>query len=115
MLNALLSDLPTLINVPGQPDLSNHKMLTFTHQHSEGFTYYHIVLPQDCDAPKGTIGGDLAVDEMPELWEKYQIFIELLDIEFDPEGEGECLWCSEEPVSGIKVASENDLCTPVSS
>lgn len=91
------------------PDLSNHKMLTFTHEHGEGFNYYHVVLPQDYEAPKGTIGGDAPVDDNPEQWEKYQMFIDLLGIEFDPESDDEFLWCSEEPVSGIKMASESDL------
>jgi len=85
------------------PTLKDKKMLIVTHQHSGGFETYLMVVPGDFEAPKGTIGGDESVGEHPDLWEKYQLLISYLGINFDAEDSGDFLWCSEESFSDIKV------------
>lgn len=88
---------------------SNPKLLTITHEHDEGFTFYHLLVPNDYEVPKGTVGGDAPVDDDPELWEKIQVFIRMLDIDFDEDSDNEFLWCSEEAGENIKIVGKKDL------
>lgn len=91
------------------PMLKDTKMLMFVHEKSEGFSVYPVVVPADYSAPEGTVGGPCPVDEVPELWAKYQVFVALLDIPFDETDDSDFLWCQEELTEDIPVLSADDL------
>lgn len=91
------------------PALAGSKMLTFTHQCDEGFNVYAIVVPADYEAPEGTMGGEELVEDHPETWAKYKRFVDLLEIPFDETDSEHFLWCHEDPLSDIKIASADDL------
>lgn len=88
---------------------NNPKLLTFHHEHDGGFNHYHVVVPGDYEAPKGTIGNQPEEDEDPDTLEKYLHFVKRLEIPFDLGEEGEFLWCSEAPMESIQVLSKKDL------
>lgn len=91
------------------PALKGKKLLTFTHENREGFSYYHAMVPSHFTPPQGTIGGEQDVEETPELWAEYKRFIDLLDINFDPEDSNDFLWCSEDAAVDIAMIDESLL------